>query len=437
MAIFTFILSIVFSFTMASGLQQAGQSEVEVSAWDQGVKISVYLDQPLPEHLEVRAGFNLEFIPSAYIKRTYLADGKPGIFPLYPSSTTSVEPISTKIPQFAGHTTFDDKERGEYIVTKALATGKTLALAPEYPERVISIHSEDGDLMLFDGRNQAQNGWFIVRSLLPAKWRNQALGPYLRYNYVKFDFSSVKDPGLYYIQYGEQKINTFPIATDVYHEIWHPTLDVWFPVQMDHMQVNEAYRVWHGVPFLDDALQAPINHQHFDGYSMGDTTDTRFKPFEHIPGLTHGGWFDAGDFDIQTGSHCHAVLSLVEAWEKFNPDRDETYVDYASRYVDIHRPDGRPDILQQIEHGTLTLVAQVENIGHLGDASTETNQLPYNPDLKPYQSDGISSGTMNDRWAFTTRSSYLDYQIVAALAAAHRALKGYNNTLAEECLFYA
>ena len=122
------------------------------------------------------------------------------------------------------------------------------------------------------------------------------------------------------------------------------------------------------------------------------------------------------------------------------------------RYVDIHRPDGKPDILQQIEHGALNVVAQVENIGHpvrgiivpnlhqyhhLGDASTETDNLPYNPDLKPYESDGKSSGTMDDRWAFTNRSAFLDYHTSAALAAAHRALKGYNDTLADQCLFYA
>jgi hypothetical protein len=113
------------------------------------------------------------------------------------------------------------------------------------------------------------------------------------------------------------------------------------------------------------------------------------------------------------------VLSFVEAWENFKINRDETYVDYPTRYVDIHRPDGKPDLLQQIEHGTLNLVAQVVNIGHpargiivpnlhqyhhLGDAVNETDNLPYNASLKPYQTDGKSSGTMDDRWAFTTRN---------------------------------
>lgn len=495
-------------------------STIRVTAKDKGVEISVYLDKPLPAALEGKAGFNFEFLPSAYFEKTYLVDGQPGLFPLYPAGETKTEPISNKIPQFAGHSTFDDRGRGEFIASQPMRTGKEIILAPEDPERHIKIQSTE-DVMLFDGRNLAQNGWFILRSLLPSRKTGNVLtwyvepnaianwervpvvefsqvgyqpnqekiavieldkndtpltkaslfqvtpegknmerfttevtvwGKYLRYNYLKFDFSSVKTPGLYFIKYGDQTTNTFVIAYNVYNDIWHPTMDVWFPVQMDHMMVNEAYRVWHGVPYLDDALQAPLNYTHFDGYSMDSVTDTKYKPYERIPGLAIGGWFDAGDFDIQTASHCSAILSFVGAWENFKVDRDETFVDQQTRYVDIHRPDGIPDILQQIEHGTLNLVAQVENIGHpvrgiivpklhqyhhLGDASTETDNLPYNPNLKPYETDGKTSGTMDDRWAFTNRIPFLDYYTVATLAAANRALKDYNKPLSDKCLILA
>ena len=493
-------------------------SRITVTPKDNGVLITVFLDKPLPEKLEGRAGLNLEFIPSSYFRKTYMVDGKPGEFPLYPSGSTKMEPLSNKILQYAGHTTFDDRGRKEFIVPGPLATGKTILMAPEDPENFVKIQALDAELMLFDGRNLAQNGWFIVRSLLPAKktgivlqwylepnaipnWKRAPViefsqvgylpgqekvavieldksdtpltkaslyqvttegkfvekltadvapwGKYLRYNYLKFDFTSVKDPGIYFIKYGDQSTNTFIIDPKVYKEIWYPTMDVWFPVQMDHMLVNEAYRVWHGAPYLDDALQAPINHQHFDGYSMSGVTDTKYKSLERIPGLNVGGWFDAGDFDIQTLSHVGVLLSFVDAWEKFKVDRDETFVDQATRYVDIHRPDGKPDILQQIEHGALNVVAQVENIGHpvrgivvpnlhqyhhLGDAINETDNLPYNPDLKPYESDGKSSGTMDDRWAFTNRSAALDFATAGALAAAHRALKDFNKSLADRCL---
>lgn len=277
-------------------------------------------------------------------------------------------------------------------------------------------------------------------------------GNYLRYNYAQFDFSSVNEKGLYYIQYGEQKTNTFQIEDNIYSKTWHPTMDVWFPVQMDHMEVNEAYRTWHGKPFLDDCLQAPVNHEHFDGYKQGPTTETKYKPLERIPNMSVGGWFDAGDFDIQTFSHVSVINSFVESWEAFKVNRDETYIDQKTQYVDIHRPDGQPDLLQQIEHGVLNLVAQVENIGHpvrgiivpnlhqyhhLGDAATETDNLPYNASLKPYESNGVSTGTFDDRWAFTNRSSFLDLRTAGALASASRALKGYNDALSVKCLAIA
>ncbi len=448
-------------------------------------------------------------------------DGKPGNFPKYPSGNTRVEPNSKRIPQFAGHNTFDDRGRDEFIKPEPLAAGKQLVLAPEDPERFVTIKSQDSDLMLFDGRSLAQNGWFIVRSLLPANKTGKVLtwylepnaipdwtrepnigfsqvgytpdqekvavielddndtplktaslykiteegksveklkgnvklwGDYLRYNYAKFDFTSVKEPGLYFIKYGDQKTNSFKISDDVYADVWHPTLDVWFPVQMDHMKVNEAYRTWHGASFLDDALQAPTNVEHFDGYRMGDTTDTKYKPLEHIPGLAVGGWYDAGDFDIQTGSHNSVISSFVSIWEDFKVDRDQTYINQKNRYVDIHRPDGKPDLLQQIEHGTLNLVAQVENIGHpvrgiivpnlhqyhhLGDAMTETDNFVYNSELDPYEVEGNYSGTLDDRWAFTTRSPYLDYGTASSLAQASRALKGYNDELADKSLILA
>ncbi|HUX56381.1 MAG TPA: hypothetical protein VMV77_05375 [Bacteroidales bacterium] len=98
------------------------------------------------------------------------------------------------------------------------------------------------------------------------------------------------------------------------------------------MFVNEAYRVWHGASHLDDALQAPVNHEHFDLYAQGSSTDTRYEPGEHIPGLNVGGWFDAGDFDIRTQTQYAVVLSLVKTWETFHLDRDETTIDQKTRY---------------------------------------------------------------------------------------------------------
>jgi hypothetical protein len=221
---------------------------------------------------------------------------------------------------------------------------------------------------------------------------------------------------------------------------------------MDHMRVTEAYRVWPGDPHRDDARQAPVNHEHFDLYAQGPTTDTAFKPGEHIPGLNVGGWLDAGDYDIRTQTQYAIVRTLVHSWEDFRPERDTTSVDWATRRVDMHRPDGVPDILQQIKHGTVQLVAQFDAVGHaihgivepdlvqyrhLGDAVTKTDGLVYDPSLKEGEVKGDRSGTPDDRWAFTSKSSALNYGSIAALAAASRALHEMDPALAKKSLAIA
>ncbi len=150
-------------------------SKISVTARDNGAEINVFLDKPLPEELVGKAGFNLEFLPPVYFEKTYIADGRPGSFPEYPSGNTKIEPVSKKIAQFSGHSTFDDRGRGEFIVPFPITTARTMVLAPEDPECMVKISSADADLMLFDGRNLAQNGWFIVRSLLPANKTGKVL----------------------------------------------------------------------------------------------------------------------------------------------------------------------------------------------------------------------------------------------------------------------
>ncbi len=495
-------------------------SRVVVTAKGTGVEIAVYLDQPIPSELEGSAGFNLEFLPSQYWGKTYLMDGRINRFSRYVVGNTVTRPNSQKLKQYKGYVTSDDRGTGRFIEPLPLETGRSFLLAPEDPERMVKITSHDADLMLFDGRVLAQNGWYVVRSLLPAGKTGKVLswtvepnamngwvrepnigfsqvgylpsqpkvavieldkkdkplakaslykidadgkaveafsgniapwGDYYKYNYVKFDFSSVNTPGIYYIQYGDFKTNNFLVEDNVYDKITDATSDIWIPIHMNHMFVNEAYRVWHGEPFEDGYLQAPPNTDHFDLHRQGPTTDTKYKALELIPGLNIGGFFDAGDFDIETGSNIGVVQNFVQTWEYFKPLRDQTFVDQEQRYVDLHRPDGTPDVLQFIEHGTMNLVAQAEIIGHmaqtlsnsvldnyhhLGDAASLTDGLPYNPNLGPYEvaSDGRSSGVKDDMWAFTSRNPGLDLRAATMFAAASRALKGYNDDLSERAL---
>ncbi|MBN1416607.1 MAG: glycoside hydrolase family 9 protein [Bacteroidales bacterium] len=475
---------------------------IKAEARDGGIYLSVILDTPLPEVLSGKAGFNLEFLPPAYFEKTFIMDETTGIFPLYPSGPMTIN-------------------RSAKIDPLPFASGKELVFSPEDPASRITIQAQDCELHLYDGRNQAQNGWYVVRSLIPSDrtgkviqwfltantwpgWIRQPVithsqagyhpaqekiavieldkndtakrtaclfcvsddgkasvvfkagtepwGNYLRYAYEKFDFSSIQKEGLYFIEYGDIRTRSFRIAKDVYKEAWYLSLDVFMPVQMDHMFVNEAYRVWHGASHLDDALQAPVNYEHFDLYAQGPSTDSPYKPGEHIPGLNVGGWYDAGDFDIRTQTQYASVQILVHAWESFGIRRDETTVDKTRKYVDIHVPDGIPDILQQIEHGTLALIAQHKAVGHaipgiiapdlpqythLGDASATTDNLVCNTPPKSFDWREFIACDCDDRWAFTCRSTPLNYGSIAALAAASRALRGYNDNLATECLAIA
>jgi hypothetical protein len=67
---------------------------LEVAAEPGGVRVSVNLEKPLPEKLAGRAGFNLEFLPSLYIGKSYAVDRKTfGMMPRSPQ-----DPMQTVLP---------------------------------------------------------------------------------------------------------------------------------------------------------------------------------------------------------------------------------------------------------------------------------------------------------------------------------------------------
>ena len=286
-----------------------------------------------------------------------------------------------------------------------------------------------------------------VAKEIPAKFWGEF---HHRYNYVQLDFSDVKEPGLYCIDYQGVETNAFPIDKNIYSDKWHPSMDISLVVNMDHMEVNEAYRIWHGRANMDDALQAPANVRLHDGYTQGSETNTKYQPLEHIPGLAVGGWYDAGDFDIQANSVLTTTTDLGHIWTDFRPMRDQTLIDEKTQYADIHVPDGIPDNVQLIMHGTLNINAQIENIGfvaqvigqpdmhhyhHLGDAMTLTDGKIYDPSLARYEVKGDRSGTPDDRFVFTSRFSPAGVMSdIVSLAAAYPALKEYFPEEAERSL---
>ena len=56
-----------------------------------GFLVTVDLDQPIPEDLVGKAGFNLEFFPGELFGKPWIMDGKAGIYPQQPNSPVIVQ----------------------------------------------------------------------------------------------------------------------------------------------------------------------------------------------------------------------------------------------------------------------------------------------------------------------------------------------------------
>jgi len=463
-------------------------------------KIIVDMDKPVPAEWLGKIGFNIELYPTDLFGKTWMMDNKSGLFapqangPVDLDANKENQPVAmatgkkfTVAPESekqrfsvesktADIQLFDGRIRhtnGWFVLRSAIPEGATkgaiewtvkvnrvpnfkaqpvvhLSQVGYHPAQqksaVIELDKNDKKItqaqlikMNDEGRET------VVKSAKPSSW-----GQFLRYNCLLFDFSDIKEEGTYLVQYGTSKSNLFIISPDVYkRHVWQPTLEVFLPVQMCHMKVMESYRVWHGACHMDDAIMAPVDSILFDGYAQGPSTLTRFKPGDRVPGLNVGGWHDAGDDDLRVESQAISVQLLSLAWEEFRPELDATTIDQKARLVNIHVPDGKPDMLQQIEHGILTVLAGYENMGRvyrgiispsltqytmLGDVSNQTDNLPYNKSVNYNGTYETRSGIRDDRSVYTEENASHEFEAIIGLAAAARTLKEYDAKLADRCL---
>jgi hypothetical protein len=467
---------------------------VRVSAQGNAIRIAVDLNHPVPPAWSGKVGFNMELYPAAFFGKTFRFDGAFGLFPRQASGISAVDP-------------------------EPLGSGGDVWIAAEDPIRRIHLVS-NLPVSLYDGRLTDQNGWFVLRTLVPdsalreaVSWtitpnvipgwvrdpvvgfsqigyhpnaekiavieldpkspplgtaclfrigpdgqKTKALcaeprkwGGFLRYDYALFDFTRVVEPGLYRIAYGSSSTPAFPIAKDVFmRDAWQPTLETFLPMQMCHVEVRDAFRTWHGACHLDDALEAPLSHEHFDGYRQSAASGTPFSPGVRIPFLDRGGWHDAGDDDLAANSQSSAVWTLALIREEFPvADIDHTTVRPDRRLVVCHRPDGIPDLAQQIAHGAENLISGYRAAGHsflgiisnsllqytfCGDPSVATDNKLYDASVDSTAVVCGRSARPDDRWAFTDTAPSLELKVGTALAAASRNLRNTHPALADECL---
>ena len=488
---------------------------VTLEASGKGFLVTVDLDRPIPEELVGKAGFNMEFFPGELFGKPWLMDSKAGIYPQQPNSPVIVQDSYLDLSHgkyHDGKAPYADIDHlnaqgyspflADRIVAEPYAVGRCFTSRPDDPYSRLTIRTLTEDLKLYDGRMNHNNGWFVLRSEIPAGATSKALqwyiepsvvtgwlykpvvqtsqvgyhphqpkraiietdrraqssvtatlvryeaegerkvkdieinpweGEFLRYKYLEADFSDVTEEGIYCIRYGESTSPLFTISADVYDRgVWQPVIEYFLPVQMCHMRVSEKYRVWHDLCHMDDAALAPSGN-HIDGYVQPQDDMTGHEAGDVIRGLNVGGWHDAGDFDLRIESQSGECYILAKTYEAFRPEIDVTYIDQQSHMVEIHQPDGKNDILQQIEHGALSVVNGYLALGRLyrGIICNNLRQYVLLGDVAA-MTDGVA-GNEDDRWVFTEDNPYREMNTAADLAATARVLRGFNDTLAVHC----
>jgi hypothetical protein len=472
-----------------------------VRIWPEGedIHLAVDLDKPVPEEWKDHLTFDMEFYPPAFYGKSFLLGDYSGIitrqfngtsektgngeFDAVPMGHGNVLTLASEDPlkkisihDMKGELVMTDSRNSyhggwikvqskvpagvtenavEWTISPNIVPGWirdpmiAISQVGYHPDQVkqaiieldpVSKKNEKATLYKLTG----DNGMKEIMSVVPSVREK-----FLCYDYVTFDFSKVKEPGMYVVKYGAVSSNPFSIDRKVYAEgIWQPTLEGYFPIQMCHVKVRDRSLIWHGACHLDDALQAPLDYQHVDAYHQYKEAETKYAVHTTVPFLNQGGWHDAGDDDLAAGSQAMTTHDLVLAYELTNNKVDQTSVNFDGRYVEMYKPDGVPDFIQQIKQGALNLVSGFRASGHsfmgiianrqgrniTGDWASQTDQLFYDRNLAPDKKTLTHSGVDDDRWVFTNRDTGLEYQVAAALAAASRSLAGYDDKLAGECL---
>jgi hypothetical protein len=474
---------------------------LSVRADGEGFRLRVDLEAPLPEEWVGKIGLNLELFPGALLGRTFAMDAAVGLFPRQPGGPfhldaqgeAQLDALATGRRLAVAPET--DRQRmivelvtpgvlqlldgrgqhtnGWFVVRTPVPGGAAqgaiewrvaphalpgfraepvlqlsqVGYHPRQPKvAVVALDARDPDRPAAALERIGPDGERVVaRELVPREW-----GRFLRYACLQLDFTEVREPGTYELRYGTVRSGAFPIGPAVYRRhVWQPTLEYFLPVQMCHMRVTDRHRVWHGACHLDDARMAPVDHLHFDGYAQGPSTLCAHRPGQHVPGLDRGGWHDAGDHDLRLESQVDTILGLSLAREAFGLEHDGTTVDQARRRVELGRPDGRPDVLEQVEHGVLSVLGGYRALGRpyrgvieptleqyrwIGDPVNVTDNRVFDPSaaLEPLPPPG-TPGAADDRWVFTEENPERELHAAAGLAAAARVLRGYDDALAAEC----
>ncbi|WP_202389861.1 cellulase N-terminal Ig-like domain-containing protein [Parapontixanthobacter aurantiacus] len=132
-------------------------------------RVIVDLAKPLPPEWVGKAGFNMELFPGHLFGKAWLMDEKSGLFHPQPNGpVTALAGGIVPVPR-------NEQENGPVqdlngqVLAAPMATGQSLTIAPETEKQRIRFENQGlGELELIDGRSAHNNGWFIVRTAIPA-----------------------------------------------------------------------------------------------------------------------------------------------------------------------------------------------------------------------------------------------------------------------------
>jgi hypothetical protein len=413
-------------------------------------------------------GFQINLAVADYGGAEYLADGRRFVFPAeyskdwkFPQKVKRLEchlgvPSRNVVFEYADGVSIEDHRRFDapnFVVSIGLPEdGReieffiTLPDLPDEPpqravrwsrigypasgEKVVMLEWPKGSTPPGDRvRLEDRSG----RTVKQGRFGKTQVVDYMQDSFATFDFSDLKAPGEYRVVWSGGETDWFPVRASVFEDrLWHPTLDTFIPFEMCHAAVAfPAGVAGHGRCHLDDGSRVPAHFTGPDGFVSYECEGTPYKAGEHIP-LGVGGWHDAGDFDLNVPAQSFVVWMLALAWEEFRLDRDVATLDTATGTFTPGKPDGAPDILQQVEWGMAWLLRMQQADGRVWNGVCEQAGRRTG---KPVDrmTDGVA-GNGDDRQVYADYHADTQLNFVIATAAASRALAGLRPDLAGRSL---
>ena len=256
---------------------------------------------------------------------------------------------------------------------------------------------------------------------------------YMQSKFASFDFTELKQPGEYRVVWSHGAVE-FPIRQSVFEDrLWAPTLDFFMPFQMCHADVDLGDLPDHRRCHLDDATRVPANFPGVDAFRSYECKGTPYKAGQAVP-CANGGWHDAGDCDVNINAQSFTVWILSLAYEEFGIDRDVGALDVEAQAYTAGKPDGVPDIVQQIEWGALWLLSMLQPDGRTFVGVVAQPQRYSLGGKKWSEATDNQPGTGDERHLYVDYHADLQLMQATGLSAASRALAKARPELAKKCL---